>query len=104
MATYIAQRQIHFHLLVFKDNSPVQAIDVEDLGNPHQSGHIIEPIIDEQKVPEVHFDSSLSVTWYLMPLRAGNLILPVELIFRDWILRERYGTPGNSLHSKKPSS
>ena len=49
-----------------KSGIPVETVDIEDFGNPHQGCNIIEPIVYEQEEPKVNGNSSFSMTWYLV--------------------------------------
>lgn len=58
-------------------NLPVEAVDVEDLCDPHQSSDIVEPIIYEEEEPEVDLNSSFSVTRHLMSQGSQNIRIVV---------------------------
>jgi hypothetical protein len=45
---------------------PVQTVDIEDFGDPHESCDVVEAIVDEEEEPEVYFDAGFAVTWCLV--------------------------------------
>jgi hypothetical protein len=43
---------------------PVKTVDIENLGDPHQSGDVVKTIVYEQEEPEIDFNSCFSMTRY----------------------------------------
>ena len=53
--------------------SPVQAVDIEDFGDPNQGRQVVEGVVDKQKEPKVDLDSGSPVSRHL-PARPGRVV------------------------------
>lgn len=73
---------------------PVEAIEVEHLGDPDKGRDIVEAVVDEEEEPEVELDLCRAVTWCLRAIAVWE-IWPV--IVRQRVCRKRYCAPGDGL-------
>lgn len=75
--------------------APVQAVQIEDLGDPNQGRDVVEAVVHKEKEPKVDLYARLAVTGDLMARAI------VVLIVREGILGKWYRTPGYGLDGRK---
>ncbi len=80
---------------------PVEAVYVEDLGDPDQGRDVVEAVVDEQEEPEVHLHPGLPVARHLAAAPAGvprgcsPIVVDVVVVARQGVLREGDRTPSH---------
>lgn len=69
-----------------KPGPPVEAVEVEDLGDPDQGRYVVEAVVNEEEEPEVELDLCFSVTRDLVAVSVSEVRL---LVARERILWKR---------------